>query len=144
MDQQRPGAETPQNDAYASGSQTGSQAGSQTNIPAAGSSSMLHLRSSTQVTLVETATESPASYDTKPPKDSAAPSLDSQKEEQYHIPENLSRHTSPAITEVRRTSTDTEDGYTEWSFAEQLKVCQLSAPFHGSVLICPGSPGGSH
>lgn len=122
MDQQRPGAETPQNDYSASGSQYGSQAGSQINLPAGASSSMLQLRSSTQVTLVETATESPTAYNTKGPKNSSTPTLSSQKEEQYHIPEDLSRHTSPAITEVRRTSTDTQDGMTEWSFAAQLKV----------------------
>lgn len=132
MDQQRPRAETPQNDNNASGSSAGSQAGSQINLPAAGSSSMLQFRSSTQVTLVETATEAPASYDTKPPKNGSTPTLSSQKEEQYHIPENLSRHTSPAITEVPRTSTDTEDGLTEWSFAEQLKVSHPSASIQES------------
>lgn len=130
MDNQRPGAETPQYDNYASGSQTGSQAGSQINLNGnTASSSMLQLRSSTQVTLVETATESPSSYNFKEAK-SSTPTLSSQKEEQYHIPEDLSRHTSPAITQVRRTSTDTEDGTTEWSFAAQLKVSHFETPSH--------------
>lgn len=140
MDQQRPGAETPPYDTYTVGSQNGSQAGSQMNLPAAGSSG-IQLRSSTQVTLVETATEPANAYNAKGPKGSSTPTLDSQKEEQYYIPQDLSRHTSPAISPARTNSrTDTENADSDWSFEEQLRVstrrCVIT--FHDGMLTISG------
>lgn len=126
MDQQRLGPDMSQHSA--AGSQAPSQAGSQINLPAA-SGSQLHLRSSTQVTLVEDGTAPADSYNYKTAKTNLSTStIPDGKEEQYHIPEDLTRHTSPTISQVRRTSQDTEDLSTEWSFATQLEVsfCMLT------------------